>query len=142
MRYLKIIFFLSIFLIVGCGKPPLLNKLKQESREITGGLLLTERLSAINRSFDLKWTVQPSLDELSAFEIELDAPLEEGQTLEAYIWMPDMGHGSSPIIINSSTPKKYEFTELAFIMPGLWVLHIEIFKDNKVIDQWQKSITL
>jgi hypothetical protein len=56
--------------------------------------------------------------------------------------MPDMGHGSSPVEMKPLNSTDYIFSELAFIMPGLWVLHVEILENNQVVDQWQKSITL
>ncbi len=138
----KIIILLTLFLLSGCGKSPLFNKLEKTKDEISGGMLLSERLPVIKRSFDLKWVVSPTLDDLSSFEIEFDASLEADHSVHAYLWMPDMGHGSSPIEITSSDSLHYTFSELAFIMPGLWVLHLEILKNNQVIDQWQKSITL
>ncbi|AUN99585.1 hypothetical protein C0V70_16020 [Bacteriovorax stolpii] len=141
MHYFKIIFFAAFFTLASCGKSPLFNKL-EKTKEIAGSILLEEQLPGAENSFSLKWNVPPSLSELGIFEITLNSPLKTTQTLNAYIWMPDMGHGSSPIVITPLSSVSYEFSELAFIMPGLWVLHIEVLENNQVISSWQKSIVL
>lgn len=142
MRHLKIVFFIITFSLVSCGKSPLFNKLKKSSDEITGGILLEEPLPNINNSFSLVWTTPPSLNELGVFEITLSSPLKASQSFNVYIWMPDMGHGSSPVVMRALSSLNFEFSELAFIMPGLWVLHIEVIENNKVMSSWQKSIVL
>lgn len=132
MRNFKIIILLSLTLFASCGKSPLFNKVEKAAGSIV----------AISNSFSLKWTTPPSLSELGVFELTLSSPLKTTQTINAYIWMPDMGHGSSPIEIKQVSELQYIFSEVAFIMPGLWVLHIEILENNQVVDQWQKSIVL
>lgn len=142
MRYTTIvILFLSLF-IVSCGKSPLLNKLEKNVQEISGGALLSEQFPNKKIDFSLTWMIPPALDEMGSFEILLTVPLKANQTLNAFIWMPEMGHGSSPFEKKELSNNHFNFSEVAFIMPGLWVLHIEILEDNQVVDEWQKSIVL
>jgi hypothetical protein len=140
MRYFTII-FLTCFL-AGCGKSPLLNKLTKNNSEVSGNVLLSESFPIKNIEFVLNWKTPPSLEELGVFEIELKGPLAPNLSINAFIWMPEMGHGSSPIEVMKSSDLNYIFSEVAFIMPGLWVLHIEILENNKVVDKWQRSIVL
>lgn len=142
MRYCKIIFFLFIFTLLSCGKSPLLNKVDKGLNEISGGVLLSEQFPKEQLGFSMNWIVSPTLDNLASFELKLEKPLKNNQTLNVYIWMPDMGHGSSPVEMKQLNSTDYIVNEIAFIMPGLWVLHIEILENNQVTDQWQKSITL
>ena len=132
----KIIIFSFIFILAGCGKPPFLNKLEKVSNEISSVFPYEDI------EFTLNWTVPPTLSELSSLEINLNKPMEDGISLNAYLWMPEMGHGSSPIEIQKINSTNYALTDLAFIMPGLWVLHIELIENNRIVHQWQKSITL
>ena len=90
----------------------------------------------------MNWITTPSLQDLSSFELKLERPLSQNQSLNIYIWMPDMGHGSSPVEIKQLNSTDYIISDIAFIMPGLWVLHVQILENNQVMDQWQKSITL
>lgn len=140
MRYFTIILLACFF--ASCGKPPLFNKMTKTVNEVSGNILLSEKFSTKNIEFSFNWKVAPSLEELSSFEIEFKEPLSPNLSIKAYIWMPEMGHGSSPIEITKSSDLNYIFTEVAFIMPGLWVLHLEILENNKVVDKWQKSIVL
>lgn len=142
MRNSKIILFLFIFSLASCGKSPLLNKVNKNLNEVTGSVLLSEQFTKEQLGFSINWSVAPGLDELSSFDLKLERALKINQTLNVYIWMPEMGHGSSPVVMNQLNSTDYNFSELAFIMPGLWVLHIEILENNQVVDQWQKSITL
>jgi len=142
MRYYKIVFFLIIFTLAGCGKSPLLNKVGKNLNEVKGGSLLSEQFPKIQIGFSMDWIVSPALDELSSFELKLERELTPSQHLNVYLWMPEMGHGSSPVEVQQINSTNYIFSELAFIMPGLWVLHVEVLENNQVLDQWQKSITL
>ena len=143
MRYSAIVLiFMSLFLITSCGKSPLLNKLEKNTEEISGGIFLSEQFPNKNLEFSLTLKTPPSLDEMAVFELMLLRQLETSQTLNAFIWMPEMGHGSSPIVMTEENNKLYKFSEIAFIMPGLWVLHIQILENNQVVDEWQKSIML
>lgn len=136
MHNFKIIILAFILLLAGCGKPPFMNKLEKVSNEFSSVFPYEDI------EFTLTWIVPPTLSELSSLEISLNKPMEEGISLNAYLWMPDMGHGSSPIEIKKLNSTSYSLNELAFIMPGLWVLHIELIENNRIVHQWQKSITL
>lgn len=142
MRYHQIILCLLALTLMSCGKSPLLNKVSKNINEIGGGILLSEQFPNEKLGFSMNWIVPPGLDDLSSFNLKLARPLPQAQTLNIYIWMPEMGHGSSPVEIKKMNSTDYTISEIAFIMPGLWVLHIEILENNQVVDQWQKSITL
>lgn len=142
MRYFKIILLLLALTFLSCGKSPLFNKVSSNSSEINGQLQLNEQFPNRNINFSINWIIKPSLEELSSFELRLAKELPTNQTLNAFIWMPEMGHGSSPIEISRINNNEFFMNEIAFIMPGLWVLHIEVLENNQVIDQWQKSIFL
>lgn len=142
MRYYKIVFFLFVFTLASCGKSPFLNKVAKNFSEIKGGDSLSEQFRQEKLGFSMNWITAPGLDDLSSFEFKLARPLKDNQMLNVYIWMPEMGHGSSPVEMKQLNSTDFIFSELAFIMPGLWVLHVEILENNQVVDQWQKSITL
>mgnify|MGYP000547503608 CR=1 FL=1 len=56
-------------------------------------------------------------------------------TIKAYLWMPEMGHGSTPIKINKIADGIYELSNIEFIMGGLWDLHFEFVDDNNTVVQ-------
>lgn len=145
MHYFKITLILILILsATGCGKSPLLNKAKSAIANLAG----TEEIKTDpDSSFDqmgvtFNWLTLPSLEEEGSFNLKLKEALRDNQRIEAYLWMPEMGHGSSPIEIKAINPMEIEYTELAFTMPGLWVLHINFIENEKVVDKWEKAITL
>lgn len=140
MHYFKIV--LIALIVSSCGKSPLFNKADKSLTNQSLTNSYTESFPNEKLGFTLKWIVSPSLDELSSFEIVLERDLKPGQSVTSYLWMPEMGHGSSPIVVQPISTTAIQFTELAFIMPGLWTLHLEINENNMVIDQWQKPFTL
>ncbi|MBY0416408.1 MAG: hypothetical protein K2Q18_19690 [Bdellovibrionales bacterium] len=138
MRYFKIIFLTALVSILSsCGKPPIFNKL-----EINSVLEVTRRLSLGGNFISLTWIVPPSTIQLSSFTVKLESPLPSNMSLHAYIDMPEMGHGSSPIEMNNLNELEYVFSEVSFFMSGLWVLHIELLENNTVVDEWQRSYIL
>lgn len=142
MHNFKIAALCLSLLMLSCGKPPILNKLDVNKNESSEKILSGEFFPNEKINFEINWIIKPSLEDLCAFDLKLSRPLFQTQTLKTYIWMPDMGHGSSPIEISQLNSTDYSMREIAFIMPGLWVIHIEILENNQVIDQWQKSIML
>ncbi len=93
----------------------------------------------------LDWVRFPSEEETGMFllrftrvengsSIPADAP--SGLRVAVKLWMPDMGHGSSPVKVvrplnASGTPETglYRAEEVHFVMPGAWEIRV-IFKDE------------
>ncbi|MFP5520208.1 MAG: hypothetical protein ACLGGX_09910 [Bdellovibrionia bacterium] len=48
-----------------------------------------------------------------------------------YLWMPSMGHGSSPIKIKSIDPSNLKLDEIYFLMAGDWELRIKLKDINE-----------
>lgn len=40
------------------------------------------------------------------------------------LWMPDMGHGSSPVTLNQLGLNKYQVSQAFFIMTGAWEVRV------------------
>ena len=142
MRNYKITLLCLSLLFLSCGKPPILNKLENNKNDSNEQIFTGEYFPKEKINFRLSWTIKPTLENLSSFSLKLSKPLSESQTINTYIWMPDMGHGSSPIEISQLNTTDFIMSEIAVVMPGLWIIHIEILDNNQVIDKWQKSIVL
>lgn len=46
------------------------------------------------------------------------------QNLKVVLWMPDMGHGSSPVTMQDIGNNHYLVTDAWFIMPGQWTVKL------------------
>ena len=55
--------------------------------------------------------------------------------LHVFLWMPSMGHGSSPVKIQKVADGEYDVTNVNFIMGGKWDLRIQLKEGNQVVDE-------
>jgi hypothetical protein len=46
------------------------------------------------------------------------------------LWMPEHGHGSSPVMIEKTADNRIRITDIWFIMPGFWQLRFILTHPN------------
>ncbi len=136
---------------LACGASPLLNhRNPTRNQGLTGPsdeaqdtcTLRFERSGMCGR---LEWVRVPSDEETGIFLLRFtrvengsfipaDAP--SGVRVAVKLWMPDMGHGSSPVkmvrpLNASGVPETglYRAEEVHFVMPGAWEIRV-IFKNE------------
>lgn len=63
-------------------------------------------------------------------------------TAALVLWMPSMGHGSSPTTVTRTAVGTYRATRVYFVMPGAWDLHFQNKSTDKVIDEAVISLIL
>lgn len=54
--------------------------------------------------------------------------------IHIYFWMPEHGHGSSPVRITGDHGQ-YQIEDVFFIMPGNWDLHIQLLSEETTLDE-------
>ena len=52
-----------------------------------------------------------------------------------YLWMPSMGHGSSPIKTTRTDVGTFNSSGVFFVMPGNWDIHVQLKSGNQVVDE-------
>lgn len=76
-------------------------------------------------------------------------PVEPAVTFGVYLWMPSMGHGSSPVQMQRVLNDKgqpvlgaYSVTNMYFIMPGDWEVRVKVsYQDGREETQaWPVTI--
>ena len=88
---------------------------------------------------EIQWKVGPHVYDESIAEVYLPS-LEDGQEIRAYLWMPSMNHGSSPIKVINLGNGFIRLETIYFIMPGDWELRLEIKSQDGVLQSkkvWQ-----
>ena len=127
-------------LVLSSCKSPLFNHQKTSLEE----RLHQQRLMEQNLLFfpreglyaQVKWLKGPVVDDLSTLQIsflvnpELNIFKDPRGRLAFEIWMPDHGHGSSPVEIFRIKDGVFEIREIFFSMKGKWELRFG-FKDGK-----------
>ncbi|RPJ66214.1 MAG: hypothetical protein EHM20_17555 [Alphaproteobacteria bacterium] len=135
---MKIIIFLSaFFLILSCGKSPLLLK-KNNDTSVISGLEVHKIFKTTNQSLTLNW-LSPvnSIDEGHALLIvkQQNIATDFTKDFSVILWMPTMGHGSSPIQIKKLGTGIYDLSQIYFIMDGLWHLRIQLKDGSNIIEE-------
>jgi hypothetical protein len=65
-------------------------------------------------------------------------------TNEPYIllWMPSMGHGSSPVKMERTDVGRFKASEIFFIMPGPWEIRYQLKDGSNVVEEKVQKITI
>ncbi len=58
------------------------------------------------------------------------------------LWMPSMGHGSSPVTITLIEDGIYKANDIFFIMPGPWEIRYQLKDGDKVVEEIIQEITI
>lgn len=92
----------------------------------------------------MKWTQGPNED-ASAFTVSFwrkdqgtvaSGPfLAPAPQVKVQLWMPSMGHGSSPVKVEAPEPGVYNATDVFFIMPGDWDVRIQLKDGRELLEQ-------
>jgi hypothetical protein len=137
--------FILMFMIFGCGESPLFNHKNEKKNSLAGIFTLKEvpTFSNLNYQFKIEWHEAPKLG-ANKFDLKIwdmsrgtdqgpfhDPPAE----LNIFLWMPAMGHGSSPVKISKNDAGDYHVSDVNFIMGGAWQIKFQLIQNSKVIDE-------
>ncbi len=134
----------AVFLLLpACGQSPLLHHLGPRTPTLTHSEGLSgEGPCAIpfvrhGLCGTLSWGAGTA-EGSQPFELKLRArgaaggsvgqPIDPRAELSVLLWMPEHGHGSSPVQIRRLDLGVYSISEVYFIMPGHWIVRV-ILKD-------------
>ena len=79
---------------------------------------------------------------LEAKNPENHQPVDLNDSVEVALWMPSMGHGSSPVTVERLDTGTYRASEVFFTMKGDWEIRIQLKEGDEVRDQAIVPITL
>ncbi|MDG0816308.1 FixH family protein [Bdellovibrio svalbardensis] len=141
---MKIFFVTITLLLVACARPDYLDpqqNTKQDSPEQSSNCDFIFANS--QNCAQLEWTKGPQSPAESEFIVKLSLPLKNpSQTLSAVLWMPSMGHGSSPVKIEKIEEGVFRINKVFFIMPGDWEIRFYIKDTTTIFDQATVKLTL
>ena len=136
---------LIVFLISSCGKSPL--QLKKSNDEIQGnnGLVVSKKFSTTGHSIDLVWLSPRNSTDVTHFlliakqnNIASDLPPD----FSLFLWMPSMGHGSSPVTIKKIATGVYDISDVYFIMDGDWQIRVQLKNGATVTEEMDFNYTI
>ena len=77
----------------------------------------------------LGYTSEPKINEAFEFVVDLVTTREMLATVQSVnveLFMPDMGHGTSPVQVKRLDQKHFQVSDAYFVMPGMWSVNIEV----------------
>ncbi len=139
-------FSLGVFL-VGCAQPKYISEADSTTtgQQAAGAKANCDiQFSSSKYCLSWFWETKPTASaegslifkiyRLNAFDqtaIQLDS-----QALpQLVLWMPSMGHGSTPSVVQRLDVGTYRATEVFFIMPGEWDLKFQLKTGSEVTDE-------
>lgn len=87
------------------------------------------------------WEKKPTETENGSFVLEFHGDQDPSQfvdlitPLAVVLWMPSMGHGSSPVAIEHLGMGQYRVSKVLFPMRGEWDIRIQLKNGTDILDQ-------
>ena len=157
IRSQMLLFTAFTVLTTACGVSPLFNhenaeekaQLKQSERNRM--VLCGVKFEKLKLCVSREWIAQPSEEVGGVFRLRFwdetsgtsDGPYTglPGK-LKIYFWMPEHGHGSSPVVMTPLLDDKgkplvgeLEVSNIFFVMPGNWDTHVQVKNGAEVLDE-------
>ncbi len=162
MKLFNLTVIILSFVLSACLQSPILNHANADSNSTasidTKSADCAFEFNKLSLCAFIEWTKKPSDEEKGEFVIRFYDPkassakgpyIDPGYTVSSKLWMPSMGHGSSPVKVNQligsdSKPVVgvYNASEVYFMMPGLWEIYIILKQDKTVIDQAKIEVNI
>lgn len=92
-------------------------------------------------SAKINWEKFPTEDGYGSFLLHFfleerpHQPVDLPGDVAVVLWMPSMGHGSSPVKIEEISRGRYHVTRVFFNMPGEWDIRLQIKREGKILEQ-------
>ena len=134
-------------ILTSCAEPKYIEKNNSSNQNVSGQELQADCSLQFQNSklcFTWKWESEPSATVMGSIILKtyrlnyLDQTAVETDMIsipELVLWMPSMGHGSSPTASERLDMGTYRIKNVFFIMPGDWEFRFQINKDNEKIDE-------
>lgn len=97
---------------------------------------------------DIIWEVQPTDEAAGSFLLKFysaNAPevaVDPQAKVAVVLWMPSMGHGSSPVTVTPVSAGVYRATNVYFVMPGAWEIRIKLKNDKNETAEVVQAINI
>lgn len=143
--------FLSTFTVIACAQPKyenITNNQDQIGEKVTTDCSI--RFNQSGHCLNWQWDEMPTQSQPGSLTFKVVRPNEMDQTpipvdisseVDVILWMPSMGHGSSPTTIQKIDIGSYLATNVFFVMPGEWEIKFQIKENKKVIDEAVVTLT-
>lgn len=139
----KILFFiLASTWVVGCADPKYVQ-ISDAGAAATQSTECSAKFAQSKLCVSYTWVKRPVGNQAAEMTIKIWRPnaadgspvLQDVNGVDVVLWMPSMGHGSSPVTVERADVGTFKATQMSFIMGGEWEIRIQIKEGNVVRDQ-------
>jgi hypothetical protein len=143
--------WLAFFLLCACAKPNYVTSNTSGDGGFQTKPSKCEAQFAAQNCVSLAWEKMPSETETGSFVFKVfhanaldGSPVVEDLPgdLAVVLWMPSMGHGSSPVKVQRLDVGTYRATQVFFPMKGVWEIRFQLKDRNDVKDQAVLTLSL
>lgn len=129
----KIVLFVSVLSVWGCAEPKYLNSNSGDKNGAGSKIECAARFKKSGLCLTWNWETKPATRAKGSltFKVEADLP----SLPEVILWMPSMGHGSTPTTVSAIDVGIYRVDEVFFVMPGEWEIRFQIKNGRAVADE-------
>jgi len=141
LQGIKYLFILKLFLFLSfsCARPHYVTEAEREINDVTGDcgyFFSTEKIC-----LKIEWIKKPSENSFGEMDLTFVDPLDQNIFIDPLnepnilLWMPSMGHGSSPVSMERIDVGHYRAREIFFIMAGDWDIHYQLKSGSDVVEE-------
>ena len=137
----KLLLMLKLLLLlsVSCARPHYVTEEERGIKDISGECEYF--FSSEKICLKTEWTKKPSESSFGEMNLSFVDSVDQTRFIdplhEPYLllWMPSMGHGSSPVTMERVDVGRYRAQDIFFIMTGEWDLHYQLKSGPHVVEE-------
>lgn len=143
---MKVLLIFAVIFLSSCAKPNYVDDQTQKLERITTDCKLYFQKE--NLCLETEWESFPTEDSFGSLLLSFtdfndrDLNISPETELNVVLWMPSMGHGSSPVNLNEIKDGAYRASDVFFIMPGEWEIRYQLKDGDKIVEEVIQKITL
>lgn len=132
MAGIKLNFFLLALGLAACARPHYRDGRVTDFANSPQSQSCSLPLTKLNLCLQMSWESRPNQESMGSFIVDVSdleghaSTLPPQASLGVVLWMPSMGHGSSPVRVDPLSESRYRASRVFFIMPGEWEIHFQV----------------
>jgi nitrogen fixation protein FixH len=137
----RLFFLIGLFLVTACARPVYLEN---PTDQANAG---TQEKSKCTTCVQILWEQRPTETTFGSFifsfvdtDTHTSIAPPKADTVKVVLWMPSMGHGSSPVTVEKVSDGVYRASHVFFSMGGDWDIRFQLFTNGEKTDETTLSL--
>lgn len=130
----------SVLSLTACASPNYVENTGVGVAEGAPSAACALKFSSQSLCVSYDWEVSPTESETGTFVARFTnstsgALLDPALPLKVILWMPSMGHGSSPVEVTRLSQGLYRVSRVFFSMPGTWQIRFQLMQGSTMVEE-------